>query len=67
MPIFSIDGVDYDLPSANSEAAAQLRALQFVNEAIVQRNNELQIALTAKAGYKAALKNELKKSLKQDA
>lgn len=62
MPVVSIDGVNYEIEPTNEKANAHLQALQFVNEAIVQRNNELQIALTAQAGYQAALKIELKKA-----
>ena len=61
MEKITIDGQDYDLANASEEAKAQLRNLQFVNEQILQRNNELQIAQTAKIGYSRALKRELDK------
>ena len=61
MQNITIDGDEYDLSNASSEAEAQLKNLQFVNEQIVQRNNELQIAQTAKIGYSRALKRELEK------
>ena len=61
MEKITIDGQEFDLTNASEEAKAQLRNLQFVNEQILQRNNELQIAQTAKLGYSRALKRELEK------
>lgn len=62
----TIDDTEFDLTDANDEAKAQLVNIQFVNEQILQRNNELQIAETAKIGYSRALKRELDK-IGQDA
>ena len=61
MEKFTIDGIEYDLSDASENAQAQLANLKFVNEQILQRNNELQIAETAKIGYTRALKRELEK------
>lgn len=61
MDKITIDGKEYDLSDASDEVRAQLNNLQFVNEQILQRNNELQIAETAKIGYSRALKRELEK------
>jgi len=61
MEKITIDGQEFDLTNASEEAKAQLRNLQFVNEQILQRTNELQIAQTAKLGYSRALKRELEK------
>ena len=61
MDKLTIDGQEFDLTNASEEAKAQLSNLQFVNEQILQRNNELQIALTAKLAYSSALKRELAK------
>ena len=58
--------MEYDLANASDEAKAQIANLQFVNEQLLQRNNELQIAETAKIGYSRALKRELDK-IGQDA
>ena len=58
--------MEYDLANASDEAKAQIANLQFVNEQLLQRNNELQIAETAKIGYSRALKRELEK-IKSDA
>ena len=62
----TIDNIEYDLTNASDEAKAQIANLQFVNEQILQRNNELQITETAKIGYSRALKRELEK-IKPDA
>lgn len=61
MDKITIDEKEYDLSDASTEVQAQLNNLQFVNEQILQRNNELQIAETAKIGYSRALKRELEK------
>lgn len=59
MVAITMDGKEYDLSNASNDARAQWANLQFVNEQILQRNNELQIAETAKIGYTRALKREL--------
>ena len=51
MTNITIDGQEYDISNASDEAKAQLNNLKFVNEQILQRNNELQIAQTAKIGW----------------
>ena len=61
MPKLTIDDEEFDLSNASLEAQAQLKNLQFVDEQILQRNNELQIAQTAKIGYSRALKREIEK------
>jgi len=61
MTNITIDGHEYDISNASDETKAQLNNLKFVNEQILQRNNELQIAQTAKIGYSRALKRELDK------
>ena len=66
MEKITIDDIEYDLANASDEAQVQIANLQFVNEQILQRNNELQIAETAKIGYSRALKRELEK-IKPDA
>ena len=57
----TIDDVEYDLENASEEAKAQLANIQFVNELILQKNNELNIAMTAKIGYSRSLQRELEK------
>ena len=61
MAKITIDGQEYDISNASDEAKIQLSNLKFVNEQILQRNNEIQIAQTAKIGYSRALKRELDK------
>ena len=57
----TIDDVEYDLENTSEEAKAQLANIQFVNELILQKNNELNIAMTAKIGYSRSLQRELEK------
>lgn len=61
MDKITIDGQEFDLTNMSEEAKTQLNNLQFVNEQILQRSNELQIAQTAKLGYSRALKREVEK------
>ena len=61
MTKINIDGQEYDITNVSDEAKVQLSNLKFVNEQILQRSNELQIAQTAKIGYSRALKRELDK------
>jgi len=61
MTKINIDGQEYDISNVSDEAKVQLSNLKFVNEQILQRSNELQIAQTAKIGYSRALKRELDK------
>tara|TARA_B100001059_G_C17551113_1_gene435304 strand:+ start:251 stop:517 length:267 start_codon:yes stop_codon:yes gene_type:complete len=62
MSKFTIDGVDYDISSPSDKVKEQLNNINFVNDMIVQKNNELQVAQTAKIGYSRALKRELDKA-----
>ena len=61
MQKINIDGKDYDLSDISDAARAQLQNVQFVNEQILQKNNELHVAQTAKIGYSRALNRELQK------
>ena len=61
MQNITIDGEEFDISDISLEAQAQFKNLQIVDEQILQRNNELQIAQTAKMGYSRALKRELEK------
>lgn len=61
MNSITIDDIQYDLANMSVEAEAQLQNIQFVNEQLLQKNNELQIAQTAKIGYTRALQRELAK------
>lgn len=56
-----IDGEEYDTENCTEQAKELINNLNYVNGLILQRNNELQIAETAKIGYSRALKRELDK------
>ena len=56
-----LDGIEYDVSNATETVKEQLTNINFVNELILQKNNELQVAQTAKIGYSRALKRELDK------
>lgn len=57
--VMTIDGKEFDISSLSEQAKAQLDNLQFVNEQILQRNNELQIADSARIMYRSVLDKEL--------
>ena len=57
--VVNIDGKDFDASSISEEAKEQLYNLQFVNEQILQKNNELQIADSARIIYNSVLKSEI--------
>lgn len=61
MDKITIDNKEYEVPESNEEATAQLNNIKFVEEMILQKNNELQVAQTAQIGYSRALKRELAK------
>ena len=60
--VISVDGVDYDASSLSENAKARFDDLQFINEQIMQKNNELQIVDSARVMYTSVLKSELAKS-----
>jgi len=55
----TIDDKEYRTSDLSQEAKAQLVNLQFINEQILQKNNELQISDSARILYKSALKTEI--------
>lgn len=59
--VIKIDGVEYRIENVTVEIEAQLQSLQFVNEQILQRNNDLQVLDTARLSYVSALKQEIDK------
>ena len=65
MDKINIDGTDYDLSKVTTEAKQHINNLQFVNEKLLQLNNELHVAQTAKIGYSRALNRELDKIVKE--
>jgi hypothetical protein len=66
MTSITIDGTEYNLDNASDSVKSQLANLQYVNELIVQKNNELQVAQTAQMGYSLALQRELGKIPEND-
>ena len=58
-PLISVDGQDFYASNLSDQARAHLDNLQFVNEQIMQKNNELQIADSARIMYSSVLKQEL--------
>ena len=56
-----LDGIEYDISNPSEAVQAQLTNINFVDDLILQKNNELQVAQTAKIGYSRALKRELEK------
>ena len=61
MSKITIDNKEYDLTNATDSVKEQLANVEFVSEMLLQKNNELQVAETAKIGYSRALKRELDK------
>ena len=58
----TIDGVHYDLEKLTENAKLQLVNIQFVDNQLLQLENEWAVADTARIGYSQALKRELEKS-----
>ena len=56
-----LDDVEYDVSNPSEAVQAQLENINFVDGLILQKNNELQVAQTAKIGYSRALRRELDK------
>ena len=61
MDTVKLDDVEYDVSNPSEAVQAQLTNINFVDELILQKNNELQVAQTAKIGYSRALRRELDK------
>jgi hypothetical protein len=59
--VLSVDGQKFDASNLSDHAKAQLDNLQFVNEQILQKNNEIQIADSARLMYTSVLKEEFRK------
>jgi hypothetical protein len=60
--VITVDGKEFDAESLSKQAKAQLNNLQFVNDQILQKNNELQIADSARIMYISVLNEELIKT-----
>ena len=57
----TIDGTPYELDRLSQTARDTIASLQFVEEQILQTQNELAICDTARMAYAAALKREMNK------
>lgn len=57
--VITIDGAEYNSSNLTDLAKSHLYNLSFVNQEILQRNNELQIADSARIMYLSVLKTEL--------
>jgi hypothetical protein len=57
----TIDGTSYELDSLSQTARDTIASLQFVEEQILQTQNEWAICDTARFAYTNALKRELQK------
>ncbi|XOY56716.1 MAG: hypothetical protein ACMUJK_02980 [Rhodobacterales bacterium] len=61
MPKITVDGTEYDTDNLSDNGKAQLASLQFLEVQMQNLKNEIAVYQTARAGYAAALKNELEK------
>jgi hypothetical protein len=57
----TVDGDEIDTSRLSQHGRAQLTNLEFVNEQLTLKNNELQIADSARVVYSSVFKSELKK------
>ena len=58
-----IDGKTYDISNASATVKTHIANIQYVNELISQRWNELNVADTAKLQYAGALRLEIESSI----
>lgn len=59
--LYTLDGVSLDTSSMSKKARDQLSNLEFVDKQILQKNNELQIADSARIVYTSVLRADLEK------
>ena len=64
MEKITIDEVEYDISNPSEDVKHHLLNIKFVDEQILQKNNELQVADTARMAYLNAFKVELEKLTK---
>ena len=58
--IVTVDGQDYDISALSSEAELYLDNILFVDQQILQKNNELQISDSARIVYSSVLNAEIR-------
>ena len=63
--VITVDDVEYKLSEMSDDAKDQLSNIQFVDQQILQLQNEWAVSDTARLGYQAALKGELLKITKK--
>jgi hypothetical protein len=61
MPKIIVDGTEYDTENLSTNGKAQLASLQFLEVQMQTLKNKIAVYQTARAGYAAALQNELSK------
>ena len=59
--VITIGDKKFEVASLGEEAQAQLSKIYFINEQILNKNNELQISDSARIMYARALKDEVTK------
>lgn len=59
MDKITIDDVEYEMDALTDTAQRTVRSLQFVQDRLQQRRNELAVADTARMAYEQALKRSL--------
>ena len=54
---------EYDIDTPSEQIKSQIENIQFVDEILLQKSNELQIARTAKMAYQRALELEVSRKV----
>jgi hypothetical protein len=57
----TLNGISFDYESLNEAAKIQVSNLNYVDQQIAQKNNELQVADSARIVYSSVLSAELRK------
>lgn len=61
----TVDDIEYKLDEVSDVAKEQIVNVQFVDQQILQLQNEWAVADTARLGYQAAFKVEINKIIKE--
>lgn len=59
--LIAFDGLTYDVSKLTEKTLNQLEILRFVDEQILQKTNEIQVADSARIVYSSVLNTDLKK------
>ena len=57
-----VDGRSYSVAELSEDLQSIVAAIEFCDEQIQQRSNEIAVADTARIGYSAALKSEMSRA-----